>query len=97
VIGYVQHLTHARVLDALDRPADAAGAYRAALAITPPGQHAGIGLAAALLRSGQVHEAVAAGDAARSMNTENAGHQLAFNRGDGRFVSRWLAEIRRMR
>jgi tetratricopeptide (TPR) repeat protein len=97
VIAYVQHLTEARALDALDRPAEAATAYRAALATPPPGQTAGIGLAAALLRSGQIDDAVRAADEARSMGNSTQGHLVAFNRGDQRFVSRWLAEIRTLR
>jgi len=64
-IRYVSHLTHGRVLDALDRPAEAALAYRAALRVADDGQLAGIGLAAALLRSGQPEQASAAAASAR--------------------------------
>jgi hypothetical protein len=57
-ISFVQHMTHGRLLDARDRPADAVAAYRAALEVAPLAQRPAIGLAAALLRSGQVDEAV---------------------------------------
>lgn len=96
VLGYVQHLTHGRVLDALDRPADAAAAYRRALAILPGAQTAGIGLAAALLRTGSADEAVEVAAAARRGGTSEA-PRLTFHMADARFIPQWLSEIRRLK
>jgi tetratricopeptide (TPR) repeat protein len=97
LVGYVQHLTRGRVLDAMSRAADAAEAYAAARAHMPTGQLAGIGLAAALLRSGRADEAARlAIDVRRSPDT-NVDVLLEFQRADVRFVGDWLAEIRRLR
>jgi hypothetical protein len=96
VLGYVQHLTHGRVLDALDRPLDAAAAYRRALETVPGTQTAGIGLAAALLRAGQVDEAMTAAAAARRPAASEA-PRLTFHLADSRFIPQWLSEIRRQR
>ena len=96
-IGYVQHLTHGRLLDGAGRAADAATAYRAALGFEPASQRAGIGLAAALLRSGRAGDAAAAAAAALRLSSETARPDSAFRRGDLRFLPGWLAEIRRLR
>jgi len=95
-LGYVQHLTHARLLDP-DRPGDAATSYRTALTFSPRAQLAGIGLAAALLRSGQPEEAARAAEDARRMTDDVAAALPTFNKGDARLVPEWLAEIRRLR
>jgi hypothetical protein len=52
VVAYLGHLFRGRVLDTLDRPADAAAAFREALAIAPAAQSARIGLMTVLLRQG---------------------------------------------
>lgn len=94
-LGYVRHLTHARILDVLQRPGDAAVSYRRALRFDPNAQVAGIGLAAALLRSGRSAEAGAAAANAGRLPPGGGGHGRTFERGDARFVRGWIAEIRR--
>jgi tetratricopeptide (TPR) repeat protein len=96
-LGYVHQVTYARLLDGLDRPADAAAAYRAALTFSPGAQRAGIGYAAALLRQGQAQEAAQAADAARRMTDDAALTISRFNKGDMRFAADWLTELRRLR
>ena len=96
-LGYVHHLTRARLLDGADRTADAVTAYRRALEFEPHSQLATIGLAAALLRSGQPDAAVDAAARARRMPAEVSPEDRIFRRGDARFVPEWLAEIRRLR
>lgn len=96
-LNFVRHLTHGRVLDALNRPADAAAAYQRALDAKPDAQLAAIGLAAAHLRSGHTAEASRIADVARRMPAVPGRGFNEFDAGDYRFVPSWLAEIRRMR
>jgi tetratricopeptide (TPR) repeat protein len=105
VVGYAQHWTHARILDD-DRPADAAAAYRRALAVAPKSQTAAIGLAAALQRAGRAEDSATAAADARRMHVISPAEfgrrapedlMLTFDRGDRRFVPQWLAELRRLR
>jgi len=96
-LGYVHQVTYARLLDGLDRPADAAAAYRAALTFAPGAQRAGIGYAAALLRQGRAAEAAEAADTARHMTDDGAAAFSRFSKGDMRFAADWLAELRRLR
>jgi len=94
-LGYVRHFTHARVLDFLQRPADAATAYARALRFHPNAQLARIALAAALLRSGRSAEAGAAAASAGHLPTDDGEHVRTFDRADGRFVRGWIGELRR--
>ena len=96
-LGYVHHLTRARLLDGADRTSDAVIAYRRALDFEPHSQLATIGLAAALLRSGQADAAVGVAARARRMPADVSPEDRIFRRGDARFVPEWLAEIRRLR
>lgn len=96
-LNFVRHLTHGRVLDALNRPADAAVAYQRALDANPDAQLAAIGLAAARLRAGSTAEATRIADAARRMPPMPGRGFNEFDAGDFRFVPAWLAEIRKMR
>lgn len=103
----MHHWTHARLLDAVDRPADAAAAYRRALAFGPKSQAATIGLAAALQRAGRGEESAKAAADARAIHgvvspMETASRAFGdsmptLDRGDNRFVPQWLAEVRRLR
>ena len=98
-LEYVHRLTRGRVLDALNRPGDAAEAYRMALTIVPDGQLAAIGRAAALLRQGRGEQAEAVASAALAMpaGRRDFDRLRAFNMADARFVPGWIAEIRRLR
>jgi tetratricopeptide (TPR) repeat protein len=93
----VRHLTHGRVLDALNRPAEAAVAYQLALDANPAAQLAAIGLAAAHLRAGNTAEAARIADVARRLPPLPGQGIRPLDSGDYRFVRSWLAEIRRMR
>jgi tetratricopeptide (TPR) repeat protein len=95
---FLQHLTHGHVLDALNRPAEAASAYQRAFDLYPNHQAAAIGLAAALLRSGRVVEAAKVAEEAKERPPISiAGDPLlAFRRGDARFLPQWLADMRRL-
>ena len=97
VIGYVQQITRGRMLDALNRPADAATAYEAARRFAPAAQLAAIGLASALLRAGQPDDAAVVASAARRLPEESVDLRQVFARADARFVREWLGEIRRLR
>ena len=107
VLGYVRHWTHARLLDNVAGPADAATAYRRALAVAPRSQAATIGLAAALQRAGRAEESAKVAADARAMHVVISPAESAtrapgdlmptFDRGDNRFVPQWLAEVRRLR
>jgi hypothetical protein len=97
LLGYVQHLTRGRLLDASNRPADAAGAYASARRHMPSGQLAGIGHAAALLRSGRADEAAETALEARRLPDDQRDLLAEFDRADFRFVHVWLAELRRLR
>lgn len=96
-LGYVHHITLARLLDAVNRPADAAAAYSVALDHAPDNQRAAIGLAAALLRAGREEDAARAGANARRLPEERSDQLRAYQRADARFVREWLEEIRRLR
>jgi hypothetical protein len=96
-LGYMHHLTLARLLDEVNRPGDAANAYGVALDHAPANQRAAIGYAAALLRAGRDEEAGVAAANARRMPEERGDPARAYLRADARFVREWLAEIRRLR
>jgi hypothetical protein len=96
-LGYMHHMTLARLLDAANRAADAAAAYRTALGFAPLNQPAAIGLSAALLRAGNDEEAVRAAAGARRMPPDPVDQSREFKQADARFVGEWLLEIRRLR
>ena len=98
-LEYVHLLTRGRVLDALNRPADAADAYALALAAVPEAQLAAIGRAAALLRAGRDAEADAMASAALRMpaGRRDFDRLRGFNLADARFVPGWIVELRRLR
>ena len=98
-LGYVQHLTRGHVIDELNRPADAAAAYRRAMEYMPTSQSAAIGLAAALLRAGDTEAAAQAAVSAKRLPRVSLGAdpRVTFRRADARFIPSWLAEIRRLR
>ena len=97
LVQYVRHLTRGRLLDQFDRPAEAVEAYRAARAMNPESQLAGVGLAAALLRTGHADDAVKLAADVRRTKDEGPDYMTAFDRADSRFVSSWLGEIRGLR
>jgi hypothetical protein len=96
-LGYMHHVTRARLFDLLNRATDAAAAYEAALGFAPLNQRAGIGLAAALLRAGRPEDAGRVADETRRLPDDPIDPTQAFFQGDARFIPEWLAEIRRLR
>ena len=98
-LGYVQHLTRGHVFDELNRPADAAAAYRRAMEYMPTSQSAAIGRAAALLRAGDTEAAAHAAVSAKRLPRVSLGAdpRVTFRRADARFIPSWLAEIRRLK
>jgi tetratricopeptide (TPR) repeat protein len=63
VLNFWRELFRGKILDSLGRPADAAQAFRAALAIAPEAQSARVGLMNALARTGQRVDAKVIADA----------------------------------
>jgi tetratricopeptide (TPR) repeat protein len=97
VVHYAQSFTLGRVHDALQQPDRAAQAYAAARTDEPSAQLPAIGLAAALLRSGDAEHAARIAGEARRLPEIAPDPWVTFQRADARFVPAWLAEIRRLR
>jgi tetratricopeptide (TPR) repeat protein len=93
-VAYVQYMTLARVYEQLDRIPEAAAAYANALDRAPNSQSAAIGLAAALIRTGRTEDGWKAATQARRMTEIGEPGLADWERGDARFLPRWLAEIR---
>ena len=96
VLGYGGAIVRGLALDALDRPDEAAEAYKRALSFDPAAQVPAIGAAAALLRAGRSDEAVKMAEMARQLPALSNDPWATFQQGDWRFVPVWLAEIRRL-
>jgi tetratricopeptide (TPR) repeat protein len=97
LLRYQLAVIRARALDLLDRPEPAAAAYEAARLEYPTVQTPAIGRAAALLRIGQTAEAVRVATAARRLPPDAPDPRSEFVRADGRFLTRWLDELRTLR
>jgi tetratricopeptide (TPR) repeat protein len=97
VVHYAQSFTLGRVHDALQQPDRAAQAYGAARKDEPSAQLPAIGLAAALLRSGDAEQAVRVAGEARRLPEIAPDPWVTFQRADARFVPVWLTELRRLR
>ncbi|MEZ5317145.1 MAG: hypothetical protein R2752_07055 [Vicinamibacterales bacterium] len=93
-VGFWRALFRGRVLDALDRTAEAAEAYRAALAITPTAQSARAGLMAALLRSGDRAGAEALADAIETAPVSGIDPWWLYAMGEGRMFPEILRRLR---
>ena len=93
-VAYWAALFRGRVLDALGRHQAAAEAYRAALAVCPNAQSAGVGLALALFRIDRVDEADALARSLRVHTAAAADPWWIYAGADQRFVDRWIAELR---
>jgi tetratricopeptide (TPR) repeat protein len=93
-LTYWTQLFHGRILDALDRPADAERAFRSALETRPFAQSANVGLALMLYRLGRVTEARDVASLARQQPRDTADPWWTYLGADARFYPRWRAELR---
>jgi len=96
-LAYWYGLWKGRILDALNRPADAAAAYQQALDVSPTGQAAGVGLALSLFKQNHRDEAVAAAARVRDMPSNSLDPWWTYAKGDARFIDDWLADLRKAR
>lgn len=93
-LTYWTQLFRARILDGLERFSDAERAYRAALAVRPAAQSAGVGLALTLFKLDRVPDARAAAIAARQQPPDTVDPWWTYLGADARFIPRWRAELR---
>jgi hypothetical protein len=93
-LTYWTQLFRARILDGLERFTDAEHAYRAALAVRPAAQSAGVGLALTLFKLDRVAEARVAAMAARQQPPDTVDPWWTYLGADARFIPRWRAELR---
>ncbi len=91
---YWAALLRARALDSMDRLPEAERAYRAASAIWPDAQAPSVGLALTLFKMNRRREAVDAAAAVRALNADAVDPWWAFIAADGRFIDRWLNQMR---
>lgn len=87
-------LFRGRVLSALGRAQDAAASYRAALALVPTAQSAGVGLSLELVRLDRPGEADVTARALRAAGAGGADPWSFYISGDYRLVDEWLAQLR---
>ena len=95
-LRFARHLIGGRVADALLKTDESVRDYQVAYDISPNSQFAGIGLAAALLRSGRAEEGVSVAAAVRAAPIDPKDPWGDFHRLDARFAPKWMAEIRTM-
>jgi len=93
-LEYWHALIRGRVLAGLGRLQDAAEAYRAALALYPRAQSAGLGLAVALLRLDRPKEADEIARAIRDGGAVVPDPWGLYLQGDRRFATRWIDSLR---
>ena len=93
-LTYWTNLFRGRILDSLERFGDAERAYRAALAVRPAAQSAGVGLALTLFKLDRVSDARAAAMAARQQPPDTVDPWWVYLGADARFIPRWRAELR---
>jgi hypothetical protein len=94
-LAYWTALWRGRILDALNRPADAAAAYQQALDVTPTGQAAGVGLALSLFKQNRRIEAAEAATRIQAFPATSWDPWWAYRNGDARFINAWFDELRR--
>jgi tetratricopeptide (TPR) repeat protein len=91
----VAHYLAGWVYEQLERPEDAIAEYRQGLAITPAMRNLATRLSALLFLRNERADAYAILDAALNARPAPLDLLVALERADGRFVSEWLASIRR--
>lgn len=93
-ITHLLHLYRGRALERLDRPQEAIGAYRAALA-AQPGQTAQIALAAALARNGQRSDGIRLAGSALDGASMQKDPWIAYGSSDARLWPEIAARLRK--
>jgi hypothetical protein len=93
-LAYWLALFRGRALSALNRPQDAAAAYRAAVALYPTAQAAGIGLALELMRLDRMQEAHEAARVVRTAGASATDPWSSYGAGDRRFFDLWIDQLR---
>ena len=93
-LAYWLALFRGRVLTALNRPQDASAAYKAAVALYPTAQSAGIGLALELMRLDRMQEADAAARVVRTAGSSATDPWSSYGAGDRRFLDPWIDQLR---
>jgi hypothetical protein len=94
-LAYWYGLWKGRILDALNRPADAAVAYGQALDVSSTGQAAAVGLALSLFKQNHRDEAAEAAARVRDMPSSAPDPWWTYTKGDARFIDDWLADLRK--
>jgi hypothetical protein len=95
-LAYVTAMIRGGVFDQEGKPAAAAEAYAAAQRLAPEAQVPVIGRAAALQRAGLIDDAISEAARARRMPEGGSDPWPGFMRGDARFITDWMIELRRM-
>jgi hypothetical protein len=93
-LAYWAALWRGRILDALNRQADAARAYQQALDVWPTGQAAGVGLALSLFKQNLRVEAADAAARVEHFPPASPDPWWAYPNGDARFIAAWLSDLR---
>lgn len=96
-VAYWRALFLGRVSDALGADADAERTYREAVRLFPEAQTARVGLALALFRLHRDDDAGEAALAARRVRADGVDPWETYFDGDARFVTGWLAAMRKAR
>ena len=93
-LEYWHGLFRGRAFEALARSQEAADAYRAALALYPGAQSAGLGLAVALMHLDRTKEADEIARSVRGAGVMTPDPWFRYGGGDQRFAGRWIDSLR---
>lgn len=95
-LAYWAALWRGRILDGLNRPADAERAFQQALDVWPTGQSAGVGLALVRFKQNRRAEAAEASAHVQAMPPGSPDPWWIYTEGDARFLAGWLGDLRKM-
>jgi hypothetical protein len=96
VVTYWNRLFRARILTALGRDADAMQAYRAAVEAAPTAQSPRVGMALLLFKLKKIDDARHTAAEIRQMPSGNVDPWWTYLGADGRFVTAWTADMRKL-
>jgi len=94
-VNYLAALVEGRVLEALDRPEDAAEAYKRAVLLFPRAQSPFVAMAALRLKQDLQADALEWASRARMTSADSADPWWEYWMGDFRFVPTWLGAVRK--